>query len=239
LSLPTARCGCWSTVTTNCLHEPGIDGLVINGRDVTERNEYIITLEKSFDVITVAVAKMVELRDPYTAGHQRDVARIATAIARDLALSEDEIKGIAVAALLHDIGKIAIPAEILTRPGPLSPAEFEIIKSHPEAGHLVVADVPFPWPVAQMILQHHERLDGSGYPNGLTGTDILFGSRIVAVADVVSAMSTHRPYRPAIGLAKALTEIEINQNQLYDATVVDACLRLFRERRFEARDSDL
>jgi PAS domain S-box-containing protein/putative nucleotidyltransferase with HDIG domain len=227
------------TVTTNCLHEPGIDGLVINGRDVTERNEYIIKLEKSFDAITVAVAKMVELRDPYTAGHQRHVARIATAIARDLALSEDEIKGIAVAALLHDIGKIAIPAEILTRPGPLSPAEFEIIKSHPEAGHLIVADVPFPWPVAQIILQHHERLDGSGYPNGLTGTDILFGSRIVAVADVVSAMSARRPYRPAIGLAKALTEIEINQNQLYDATVVDACLRLFRERRFEARDSDL
>jgi HD-GYP domain-containing protein (c-di-GMP phosphodiesterase class II) len=121
----------------------------------------------------------------------------------------------------------------------LSPAEFEIIKSHPEAGHLIVADVPFPWPVAQIILQHHERLDGSGYPNGLTGTDILFGSRIVAVADVVSAMSARRPYRPAIGLAKALTEIEINQNQLYDATVVDACLRLFRERRFEARDSDL
>jgi len=216
------------TVSTNCLDRAGIAGIVVNGRDVTERNGYVAQLEASFDAITLAIAHMVELRDPYTAGHQREVAGIATAIARELALPEDEVKGIEVASTIHDIGKIAVPAEILTRPGKLTPAEFEIVKTHSQAGADIVADVPFPWPVAEMILQHHERLDGSGYPNALRGSDILAGSRILAVADVVSAMSAHRPYRPALGLEVALAEIESQRDLLYDPEVVDACLRLFR-----------
>ncbi len=215
------------TVATNCLDIAQVAGLVINGRDVTERNDYMTKLENSFDAITVAIANALDLRDPYTAGHQREVAGIATAVARDLALPEGEIKGIEVAATLHDIGKIAIPSEILSRPGRLSVLEFEIVKTHSESGWRIVADVPFPWPVAEMILQHHERLDGSGYPRGLRGDDILLGSRIIAVADVISAMSAHRPYRPAVGLAAALAEVESNRGRLYDPRVVDACLHLF------------
>jgi len=158
------------TVSTNCLDRAGIEGIGVNGRDVTESNGYVTQLEASFEAITLAIAHMVELRDPYTAGHQREVAGMATAIARELALAEDDVKGIEVASTIHDIGKIAVPAEILTRPGKLNPAEFEIVKTHSQAGADVVADVPFPWPVAEMILQHHERLDGSGYPNALKGS---------------------------------------------------------------------
>ncbi len=216
------------TVATNCLEIPSVAGLVINGRDVTERDEYMTRLEVSFDAITVAIANALDLRDPYTAGHQREVAGIATAIARELELSDDQIKGIEVAATLHDVGKIAIPSEILSRPGRLSAAEFEIIKTHAASGWSIVADVPFPWPVADMILQHHERLDGSGYPHGIAGDEILLGSRIISVADVISAMSAHRPYRPARGLSAALEELKANRNRLYDPTVVDACLRLFQ-----------
>jgi len=138
-----------------------------------------------------------------------------------------------VAATLHDCGKISIPAEILVKPGRLSAAEFEIIKTHAQAGANIVADVAFPWPVAEMILQHHERLDGSGYPNGLMGSAILTGSRILAVADVVSAMSEHRPYRPARGLDAALAELEVNSGRLYDPKVVDAFAHLFREQRLQ------
>lgn len=219
------------TVSTNCLDVPSVDGIVINGRDVTERNEYRTKLETSFDAITRAIANAVELRDPYTAGHQRQVAHIATALARELALPDNEIKGIEVAATLHDIGKIAVPAEFLNRPGRLSAPEYEIVKTHCEAGYHIVAAVPFPWPVATMILQHHERLDGSGYPKGLTECDILLGSRIVAVADVLSSMSSHRPYRPALGLDAAMAELETNRGGLYDADVVDACQRLVRAKR--------
>jgi PAS domain S-box-containing protein/putative nucleotidyltransferase with HDIG domain len=214
------------TVTTNCLHVASVAGLVINGRDITERDEYVRTLEASFESVTVALANAVELRDPYTAGHQREVAGLATAIAGALALPDDDIKGIKVAATLHDIGKIAVPAEILTRPGRLSPAEFEIIKTHPDAGYGIVAEVSFPWPVAEMIRQHHERLDGSGYPRGLCGSAILMGARIIAVADVISATSAYRPYRPARGLGAALAELEANSGRLYDSRVVDASLRL-------------
>ncbi|MGO9343929.1 MAG: HD domain-containing phosphohydrolase [Acidimicrobiales bacterium] len=216
-------------VATNCLQTASVAGIVINGRDVTERNEYVTKLKTSFDAVTAAIANTVELRDPYTAGHQRQVAYIATQIARELGLAEEDVKGIEVASTLHDIGKIAIPAEILSRPGRLSAAEFEIVKTHPDAGYHIVADVSFPWPVAQMILQHHERLDGSGYPNGLVGDAILVGSRIVAVADVISAMTEHRPYRPALGFASAVSELENNSGRLYDPAIVDCCLRLFRD----------
>lgn len=216
------------TISTNCLHVPAVAGIVINGRDVTERNGYLATLERSFDAVVIAIANAVELRDPYTAGHQREVAEIAGGIARELGLPDHDVKGIEVAATLHDIGKIAIPAEILTRPGRLSPPELAIVKTHAEAGFHIVKDIPFPWPVADMIIQHHERLDGSGYPRGLTESDILLGSRILAVADVLSAMSEHRPYRPALGLDAALEEIRSNAGSLYDADVVTVCQRLDR-----------
>lgn len=217
------------TVVTNCLDNDEISGIVVNGRDVTEVNDYIAKLETSFNAITESVAGMVELRDPYTAGHQREVAHLAAAIARRLGLVEDDIKGIEVAAMIHDIGKIAIPAEILARPGALSPAEFEIVRTHSQAGHDIVANIPFPWPVAEMILQHHERMDGSGYPRGLLGSDILPGSRIIAVADTVSAMAGHRPYRPALGLSAALEEVERGSGVLFDSQAAHACVKLFRE----------
>lgn len=213
-------------VATNCLHVPAVAGIVVNGRDVTQRDSYVRQLRASFDAVVVAIANAVELRDPYTAGHQREVAEIAGNIARELHLPDDEVKGIEVAATLHDIGKIAVPAEILSRPGRLSQPELEIVRSHAEAGYQIVAKVPFPWPVATMIHQHHERLDGSGYPNRLTASEILLGSRILAVADVVSSMSEHRPYRSALGLSSVLLELETNKGLLFDATVVDACLAL-------------
>ena len=160
-------------VSSNCLNVPAVAGVVINGRDVTERNHYLNQLETSLDAFVTAISNAAELRDPYTAGHQREVAEIAGNIARELHLPSDEVKGIEVAATLHDVGKIAIPAEILTRPGRLSQLELELVKTHAEAGYHIVADIPFPWPVATMILQHHERLDGSGYPYGLLAPDIL------------------------------------------------------------------
>ncbi|MHB1913096.1 MAG: HD-GYP domain-containing protein [Acidimicrobiales bacterium] len=205
--------------------------IVMNGRDVTERNGYLTSLEASFGAITGAIANMVEMRDPYTAGHQREVAGLAGAIAREMGLDEEDVKGIEVAATLHDIGKIAVPSDILNRPGQLSRPEFELIKVHVQVGSDIVADVPFSWPVAEMILQHHERLDGSGYPNGLSGGDILLGSRIVAVADVISAMAAHRPYRAALGAGPALAEIEAHRGLLYDPAVVDTCMRLSRAER--------
>jgi len=213
-------------VATNLLEDEVVSGIVINGHDVTERDHYMTSLEATLDAVTVSAANMVELRDPYTAGHQRQVAHIAVAIARDLVLPDEEVQGIEVAATLHDIGKIAIPAEILGRPGRLTPAEFEIVKTHCQAGHDIMADVPYPQPVAEMILQHHERLDGSGYPRGLKAGDILMGSRIVSVADVFSAMASHRPYRPALGKSAALDELRANSGRLYDKDVVDSVVRV-------------
>jgi GAF domain-containing protein len=175
-----------------------------------------------------AVALTVEKRDPYTAGHQQRVAGLCVAIGRKLDLTEDRLEGLRLGATIHDIGKIYVPAEILNRPGQLSPPEFEIIKSHPQIGYDIIKDVKFPWPVADMILQHHERLDGSGYPQGLKGEQIILEARILAVADVVEAMSSHRPYRPGLGLDAALAQIKQEAGTKLDAQVVDACERLFR-----------
>jgi putative nucleotidyltransferase with HDIG domain len=177
-----------------------------------------------------AVSRTVEKRDPYTAGHQQRVAELVVAIAQELGLDAGRIEGLRLGALIHDIGKIYVPAEILNRPGMLTEAEFTIIKSHPQVGYDIVKDVHFPWPLAQMILQHHERLDGSGYPNGLKGEAILLEARILAVADVVEAMAAHRPYRAARGPETALDEIRTNRGLLYDPVVVDACLRLFEKK---------
>ncbi len=179
------------------------------------------------------MAATAEVRDPYTAGHQRHVAEIAALLAAEMGLDEDTVDGIRLAANIHDLGKIGLPAEILTRPGGLRPAEYELIKGHSRVGSEILQDIAFPWPVAQMILQHHERLDGSGYPDGLRGDEILLGARIIAVADVVDAMATDRPYRAALGIDAALQEIEANRGRLYDPDVVDACLRLHRDIRLD------
>jgi HD-GYP domain-containing protein (c-di-GMP phosphodiesterase class II) len=186
-------------------------------------------LEESLEQTIAAVAALVEIRDPYTAGHQRRVAALAGAIAVAMSLPEVVVKGIRLAATIHDIGKIYVPAEILSRPGGLSPLELRFIRTHPQIGHDIMKDVRFPWPIATMILEHHERLDGSGYPSGLAGDAILLGSRIIAVADVVEAMASHRPYRPALGIDAALAEITGHAGRLFDPHVVRTCVQLFRE----------
>jgi HD-GYP domain-containing protein (c-di-GMP phosphodiesterase class II) len=169
------------------------------------------------------------MRDPYTSGHQKRVAQLAVAIAGDLGLPKDEIHGIHLAASIHDLGKIRVPAEILSKPGKLTDIEYLLIKAHAQAGYDILKGIEFPWPLANIVLQHHERLDGSGYPQGLKGEKILLGARIIAVADVVEAMASHRPYRAAMGLDLALAEIERGRSTAYDLAVANACLKLFRE----------
>jgi len=182
--------------------------------------------------VVETITKMVEYRDPYTTGHERRVGDLATAMGRVLGLDGRELDGLRIGGYLHDVGKIALPTEILAKPGRLTAVEFSLIKAHSQIGHDILAGIDFPWQVAQMALQHHERLDGSGYPRGLRGEGILREARILAVADTVEAMTSHRPYRPAVGLAMALDEIERGRGRLYDADAVDTCLQLFREEHF-------
>lgn len=198
-----------------------------------ERGRALEGMQQALKDSIHAIAFALETRDPYTAGHQRQVAQIATAIAREMNLPEMTIEGVHFGSLIHDLGKISIPAEILTRPRRLSTLEMQMMQTHPQAGYDIIIGIDFPWPVAEMVLQHHERMDGSGYPNGLKGDDIPLESRILAVADVVDAMTSHRPYRAGLGIDKALEEIERNRGTYYDPLVVDACLRLFREKGFK------
>jgi len=184
-------------------------------------------LRKALDGIIHTIALMVETRDPYTAGHQKTVASLAAAVAKEMGLSIDQVEGILMAGTVHDLGKVSVPAEILTKPTRLTENEFNLIKDHSQVGYDILKDVDFPWPIAQMVLQHHERTNGSGYPQGLQGKDILIEARILGVTDVIEAMSSHRPYRPALGMDKALEEISKNKDILYDPKVVDACLKLF------------
>ncbi|MGD9163982.1 MAG: HD domain-containing protein, partial [Chromatiales bacterium] len=179
-----------------------------------------------------AIAATIELRDPYTAGHQRRVAHLAARIAAELKLSEEQIEGLSLACGVHDIGKIRVPSEILSRPGVISDVEFSMIKQHPVTGHSILKGIEFSWPIAQTVQQHHERIDGSGYPNGLKDGEILPEARILAVADVVEAMITHRPYRAALGIEAAMEEITRHRGELYDPDVVDACLSLFRDKKY-------
>jgi GAF domain-containing protein len=195
-----------------------------------ERQRALENMQQALKDSIHAIAFALETRDPYTAGHQRQVAKIATAIAGEMELSETVIEGIHFGSLIHDLGKISIPAEILTRPRRLTPLETQMMQTHPQAGYDIVAGIDFPWPVAEMVLQHHERMDGSGYPNGMKGEDIPLESKILAVADVVDAMTSHRPYRAGLGIVKALEEIERHRGTHFDPAVVDACLRLFREK---------
>jgi len=178
----------------------------------------------------------VEIRDPYTAGHQRRVAELASAIARERGLNEERVTGIRMGGMIHDLGKLAIPAEILVKPSRLSENEFKLIQEHPRVGYDILKSIAFPWPLADMAHQHHERLDGSGYPRGLKGGEILEEARILGVADVVEAMASHRPYRPALGIDTALKELLDGRGVRYDSEVVDACLTLFNESRFHWED---
>jgi len=175
------------------------------------------------------MANIVEIRDPYTAGHQRRVAELAQALAERLELGERRSEGVYMAALIHDIGKIHVPSEILSKPGRLSDLEYALIKTHPAVGAEALQMVPFPWPLQEMIRQHHERSDGSGYPRGLSGDEILMEARILCVADVVEAMQSHRPYRPALGQDVALEEVRRGSGKTFDGAVVEACLGLFQD----------
>ncbi len=205
----------------------GIQGVT---RDITKRVEAEEKLRKALQTTIEVLTQTVERRDPYTAGHQRRVADLAGAIASEMGFDPERVEGIRVAGYVHDIGKISVPSEILSKPGKLSDIEKNIIREHPQSGRDILRDVDSDIPLAEIIYQHHERLDGSGYPRGLEGEDILIEARILAVADVVEAMASYRPYRPALGIDEALDEIEKNRGTIYDPEVVDVCLRLFREK---------
>jgi len=189
--------------------------------------ELLQDLKKTIDGTILTIAATVEMRDPYTAGHQTRVAELATAIAVEMHLSAEQIESIHMAGIIHDLGKINVPAEILSKPGKISDLEFEIIKTHPKVGYDLLKRIEFPWPIAQIVYQHHEKMDGSGYPQGLKGEEIMIEARILCVADIVEAMSSHRPYRPSLGIDKALAQIKNDRGKLLDPHVVDACLKLF------------
>jgi len=209
-------------------------------QDITERKRAEEQLQKSLqqtkkvlEEVVLTLSSIVEKRDPYTAGHQHRVADLACAIAGELNLPEVQIEGIRVAGIVHDIGKINVPAEILSKTGRLSDAEFNIIKTHAQVGKEILEPIDFPWPVAQVVHQHHERLNGTGYPQGLSDGKIILEAKIMAVADVVEAMASHRPYRPALGIDKALEEISNQSGILYDPQVVDACRELFDKKGYK------
>ncbi len=190
-------------------------------------------LENNLDEMVRAMSLTVEERDPYTAGHQRRATELAVALAREMGLSDHQCKGLRMAGLIHDMGKIAIPAEILSKPGGLNNVEFQLIKRHPQVGFDILKQFDFPWAVDQIVLQHHERLNGSGYPHGLAGENILLEARILCIADVVETIESHRPYRPGLGIDEALHEISRNRGKLYDPNGVDACLHLFKAKNFQ------
>lgn len=212
-------------------------------RELAERKHAEQELERSLAQLRIAVqgttqalTKAAEARDPYTAGHQERTTRIACAIAEAMGLPGEVIEQIKIGGIIHDLGKMSVPAEILSKPSKLNSAEMSLIRTHPQVGYDILKGVEFPWPIAQVLLQHHERWDGSGYPNGLSGEDILLAARILAVADVVEAMASHRPYRPALGIDKALEEISRNSGVLYDPEVADTCVRLFAEGKIQIED---
>jgi PAS domain S-box/uncharacterized domain HDIG len=198
-----------------------------------EIERYTHRLEHAMMATVEAVSAMVELRDPYTSGHERRVGELAAAIGEELGLPEATVTGLRMTGYVHDIGKISVPAEILSKPGRLTELEYEIIKNHARSGYDILKGVEFPWPLPEVILQHHERLDGSGYPQHLKGEAIILEARILAVADVVESMASHRPYRPALGIDKALEEIAQNSGRFYDPQVAAVCLRLFRDKGYE------
>ncbi len=231
---------CLVTSTNRLSHNGSIREYQTIVRDVTEQilnrrrlQETLETLRRNLSNIIQCVAQVIENKDPYTAGHQRRVTDLARAIAQEMGLPEVQVDTIRMAGIIHDIGKISVPAEILNKPGRLKETEFSLMKDHPRSGYDILKEIEWPFPIAEIVLQHHERVDGSGYPQGLSGKDILFEARILGVADVVESMSSHRPYRPALGLDRALEEISKKRGILYDTGVVDACLRVFEEKGFD------
>jgi HD-GYP domain-containing protein (c-di-GMP phosphodiesterase class II) len=227
-----------NTVVISWNGEPATLNLI---RDITERKKAEnALLDKCFTQLRGAlgatvqtIALTVETRDPYIAGHQRRVADLTRGIAMEMNLSNDQIEGIRMAAVIHDLGKISVPAEILNKPTKMTDMELSFIKTHAQSGYDILKNIGFPWPVARIVLEHHERVNGSGYPNGLRGDQSLLESRILSVADVLEAMASRRSYRPGMGITVALEEIEKNRGILYDIDVVNACLSLFRERGFQ------
>ena len=234
LAIYSERSNVFTPETTRVLIDLARD--IAYGIDSLRSREERAILQARFDgsiaAAVEAVAMASELRDPYTAGHQRRVADLACAIAVEMGLGPDVVAGIRVGASIHDVGKLIVPAEILSKPGPLKTAQMDLVRLHPQAGCDIVAGIEFPWPVPEMLLQHHERLDGSGYPRGLSGDEIVMDARIIAVADTVEAMSSDRPYRPALGIETALKTVREGRNTLFDSVVVDVCCLLFDERAF-------
>jgi PAS domain S-box-containing protein/putative nucleotidyltransferase with HDIG domain len=215
-------------------------GMVFLCRDLTERKRAetqlhlsVKQLRSTLRAAIDSLASAIEMRDPYTAGHQERVTRLAAAIAEEMGLAEDRIEGIQIAGIIHDIGKLYVPAEILSKPTKLSELEYSMIKMHAQVGYTILSKINFPWPIAEIVHQHHETVNGTGYPRGLKGKDILLEARILCVADVVEAMSSHRPYRPALGIQAALGEISQKRGILFDREVVDSCLRVFSGRNFK------
>ncbi|MHB8895526.1 MAG: HD-GYP domain-containing protein [Candidatus Geothermincolia bacterium] len=242
LAIETLKGGATDYVFKNNLSQllPAVNRALEEARERQARRraeeglrQTLAKLQRVLDQTVSALASVTEIRDPYTAGHQRRVSMLASAIAREFGLPRDMVEGIHVAGALHDIGKMAVPAEILTKPTKLVDVEFALVKAHSAAGYEILKDIDFPWPVAQAVYQHHERMDGSGYPRGLEAKDIIPEAKILAVADVVEAMASHRPYRPAHGIDTALKEIIYGRGKLYDREVADACARLFHERGYK------
>lgn len=228
------------SVSRKATGNPSDVRFIVLSRDITEHKRaqqeialYLKRLEGTMRGTLQAVANMVEQRDPYTSGHERRVGLIAADIAREMGWDEEKCKNLELIGLVHDIGKISVPAEILSKPGRLSTYEIELIKLHAEKGYEILKDVDFPLPIAEIIREHHERMDGSGYPRGLKGDEILIEARILAVADVLESMSSFRPYRPALGIDVALTELESHQDSLYDTNVVNAAVTLIKNKGYQ------
>ena len=228
----------WTSISVNVVRDSHGKIFYYEGiqEDITERKMAFERMKRALDETVHAIATLVETRDPYTAGHQRRVADLAKGIALEMGFDDGQTEGVYTAGVIHDIGKVYVPAEILSKPTKLSAIEFSLIKTHAQAGYDILKDVEFPWPISRMVLEHHERIDGSGYPNGLRQEETIIESRILSVADVVESMASHRPYRPALGIESALEEIARNSGILYDPTVVDACLQLFNEKGYRIID---
>ncbi|MFC1543207.1 HD domain-containing phosphohydrolase [Candidatus Neomarinimicrobiota bacterium] len=214
--------------------EAGIEQhkLILAGREL----HTLMKLKNAMEGIILGFSTIVETRDPYTAGHQERVTRLAVAIAGVMGLDEDQTAALRLAAMVHDIGKIYVPADFLNKPGKLSDVEYSILWTHPTIGRDILKSVDFVWPISEIVVQHHERMNGSGYPKGLSGDDIYIEARILSVADVIDAMDSHRPYRPSLGMEKALEEIEFKRGSHFDSNVVDACVKLIREQDFQLFD---
>jgi HD-GYP domain-containing protein (c-di-GMP phosphodiesterase class II) len=230
----------WCELNAAVIQWKGKPATLVFLNNITERKLAEGELQQTLDSLKNAVGATIqvmvspiEMRDPYTAGHQLRAADLACAIAKEMGLPQDKIEGLRMAGSIHDIGKLSIPAEILSKPTKLTNVEFSLIKEHAQSGYDMLKNVESPWPLAQIAYQHHERMDGSGYPRNLKGDEIIMEARIMAVADVVESMASHRPYRPALGINVALEEIEKNREILYDNAVADACLRLFREKGYQ------